>query len=200
MTTELTTRPQERARSVNSQLRSLASSHGVDLSSGKRLVGRYDEYGAYIGSDLVPDVVKAGGTPEQRQTVADAIAETMRPAPRDTIEAWIAELSVIAPSRQDDEMTAMLRLEAYGRRLAGYPGDMVQQVLLGRTWRFFPSWHELQQQLEPMVREREAMRAACLRKAYNPASKVKPERVSAGRASEIMAEAGFRPKTFGGDK
>jgi hypothetical protein len=94
----------------------------------------------------------------------------------------------------------MLRLEAYARRLAGYPGDMVQQVLLGRTWRFFPSWHELQQQLEPMVREREAMRAACLRKPYNPAPEVKPERVSAGRAAEIMAEAGFKPKTFGGDK
>lgn len=199
MARELTTAQARQELSKNSRLRSLASSHGVELSSGKRLVGRYDQYGAYVGSDLVIDTMTAHGTPEQRQAVADAIKETMRPAPRDTIEEWLAELSVIAPSRQDDEMTAMLRLEAYGRRLIGYPGDMVRQVLFGRTWRFFPSWYELEQQLEPMIREREAMRAACLRTPQNYEPGIQPERVSAERAAEIMAQAGFRPKTFGGD-
>lgn len=169
------------------------------MSSGKKLVGRYDDFGAYIGSDLVPDMVRAGGTPEQRQAVADAIEQTMRPATREVIEEWIAELSVIAPSRAEDEMTWNLRLEAYCRRLVGYPADMVRQVLLGKTWRFFPSWYELEQQLEPMVREREAMHAACTRTTYHSQPEEKPERVSADRASEIMAEAGFKPKTFGGD-
>jgi len=199
MTTELTTSQRKAELSTNNQLRLQASSHGVVLSSGKRLVGRHDQYGACIGSDLVPDVIRASGTPEQRQAVADAIAETMQPAPNDTIEEWIAELSVIAPSRADDEMTGMLRLEAYRRRLAGYPADIVRQVLFGRTWRFFPSWFELEEQLEPLVRERDAMRAACLRTEQRPAPQDQPERVSAQRAAEIMAEAGFRPKTFGGD-
>lgn len=198
MARELTTH-QRQQLSTNSRLRSLALSHGVEMSSGKRLVGRYDEYGSYVGSDLVPDVIRAAGTPEQRQAVVEAIEQTMRPATREVIEEWLAELSVIAPSRVEDEMTWNLRLEAYWRRLGGYPADIVRQVLLGRTWRFFPSWYELEQQLEPLVREREAMRAACLRKSYNPAPQEKPERVSAERASEIMAEAGFRPKTFGGD-
>lgn len=190
--------PQE----TNSQLRSQALSRGVEISSGKRLVGRYDANGAFVGSDLVPDVIRANGTPEQMAAVADAITETLVPASRDTVEEWLAELSVIAPSRADDEMTAMLKLEAYGRRLAEYPADMVKHVLLGKTWRFFPSWFELEEQLKPLKRERDAMLAACLRTAHNPAPTTPPEppeRITAERAAEIMAEIGFNPKTFRGD-
>lgn len=187
---------------TNNQLRSLASSRGVEISRGKRFRGIYDDNGACIGSELVPDPIRANGSVAEMAAMADAITETLIPAERGTIEEWLAELYVIAPSRADDEMTATLKLEAYGRRLSEYPADMVKHVLLSKTWRFFPSWFELEEQLKPLKRERDAMLAACLRTSFsseptNPPDR--PERITAERAAEIMAEAGFRPKTFGGD-
>lgn len=202
MTTALTT-PQRRAATpteTNSQLRSLASSRGVEISTGKRFKGKYDANGACIGSELVPDVIRAKGSLADMAAMADDIADTMAPAPRPTIEEWLAELYVIAPSRADDEMTATLKLEAYGRRLAEYPADMVRYALLENTWRFFPSWFELEEKLKPMKQERDAMLAACLSATpYNPQPPEEPDRISAERANEIMAEFGFKPKTFGGD-
>lgn len=148
----------------------------------------------------MPDTIRANGSLADMAAMADDIADTMAPAPRGTIEEWLAELYVIAPSRADDEMTATLKLEAYGRRLAEYPADMVRHVLLQTTWRFFPSWFELEEKLKPMKQERDAMLAACLStKPYNPQPPEEPDRISAERANEIMAEFGFRPKTFGGD-
>lgn len=185
---------------TNNQLRSQASSLGVEISSGKRFKGIYDDNGACVGSELVSDVIRAKGCFAEMAAVADAITETLIPANRDTIEEWLAELYVIAPSRADDEMTATLKLEAYGRRLAEYPADMVRHVLLSKTWRFFPSWFELEEQLKPMKRERDAMLNACLRTADHPAPTEAPERVTKERAAEIMAEAGFKPKTFGGSE
>ena len=203
MTTALTT-PQRRAATpteTNSQLRSRALSRGVEISSGKRFKGKYDENGACIGSELVPDTIHANGSLADMAAMADDIADTMAPAPRDTIEEWLAELYVIAPSRADDEMTATLKLEAYGRRLAEYPADMVRHALLQKTWRFFPSWFELEDVLKPMKQERDAMLAACLRTDPGPTQRQQAddERITAERAAEIMAEFGFRPKTFGGD-
>lgn len=203
MATDLILRnPGATPQETNSQLRSLASSRGVEISSGKRFKGIYDDTGACVGSELVPDTISANGSLAEMAAMAEAITETLIPASRDTIEEWLAELYVIAPSRADDEMTATLKLEAYGRRLAEYPADMVKHVLLSKTWRFFPSWYELEEQLKPMKRERDGMLAACLRAQHNPAPTNptdKLERITAERAAEIMAEAGFKPKTFGGD-
>ena len=203
MATDLILRnPGATPQETNSQLRSLASSRGVEISRGKRLKGIYDDTGALIGSTLVPEPIRANGSPVEMAAMADAITETLVPASRDTIEEWLAELYVIAPSRADDEMTATLKLEAYGRRLAEYPADMVKHVLLSKTWRFFPSWYELEEQLKPMKSERDGMLAACLRAQYpnEPTEPPEPpDRITKERAAEIMAEAGFKPKTFGGD-
>ena len=172
-----------------------ASSRGVEISTGKRLKANYDANGACIGSELVPDAIRANGSLADMAAMTDDIRDAMAPAPRGTVEEWLAELYVIAPSRADDEMTATLKLEAYGRRLAEYPADMVRHVLLEITWRFFPSWFELEEKLTPMKREREAMLAACLLpEPHSQQTPDEPDRISAERANEILEAAGFAPR------
>lgn len=73
------------------------------------------------------------------------------------IKQWIAELSVITAKRADDDMSETLRLHAYSRRLADYPADLVKHVLLTETWKFFPTWAELHQKLEPLMKKRRAL-------------------------------------------
>ena len=170
------------------------------MTGGKRLCGKYDANGALVGTELVPGDMVATGDAADLEAVADAVARTMEPAPRDALEMWIAELSVVAPSRADDEMTATLKLEAYARRLEAYPADMVRHVLLGKTWRFFPSWFELETELEPMRRDRQAMLVACRSRQHEiqRAPEEPRERCTPEAAAEIMARAGFGIRRFGG--
>lgn len=94
------------------------------------------------------------------------------PADDGQIERWIAELSVIAARRADDDMSEALRLRAYRDRLAGYPADIVKDVLLRQTWKFFPTWAELHEKLESaMVRRRSILRAAENAEPAKPAPK-----------------------------
>lgn len=198
MTTELANISNRTPEQTDRQLRSLASSLNVALTSGSSLKPKYDDKGVFLGSELVPGVISASGSEQDLATVADAIVGTLAPAPRESIENWIAELSVLAPSRADDGMTAALKLEAYTRRLSDHPADMVHHVLLGRTWRFFPSWYELEQELKAMRRERDAMLSACCStRPDEPSDDDQRERISADRAAEIMAEIGFAPKRPG---
>jgi hypothetical protein len=85
----------------------------------------------------------------------------MRPASREKIEQWLAELSVITPPRKSDGMTLELLLAAYTKRLLGFPADMVREALIIRPWQFFPTWFEMDAVLGSMLAGRQAMLSAC---------------------------------------
>ncbi|MEB3214490.1 MAG: hypothetical protein VKL39_24290, partial [Leptolyngbyaceae bacterium] len=116
----------------------------------------------------------------------------LTPAPKRAIEGWLAELSVIVARRPDDEFAEELRVEAYASRLSRYPADVARHVLLGKTWRFFPTWDELERECEA----RTAGRKLAIRVLESGGSDPEPERhrVTADRAAAIMAEVGFRPR------
>jgi len=125
------------------------------------LKATYDGNGAFIGTELVPSPVTARGNPEALAAVAEKVRSTMRPATREKIEQWVAELSVITAPRKSDGITMELTLAAYSKRLAEYPADMVREVLIIRTWKFFPTWAELKEVLDTMLADRRAILAAC---------------------------------------
>ncbi|WP_386681886.1 hypothetical protein [Loktanella sp. R86503] len=182
---------------------SQASSHGVELREGSRLRPIYDERGTFLGNDVVPMGWYAKGPDGGKAATADVVRKAMTPAPVDTIEEWLAELSVITARRAEDEFTGALRVDAYSRRLAGYPADVVKAALFDSKWKFWPTWAELAEVCDKAVAKRKAMAAALdgkdAARAASMAGEEHPERVSATRAAEIMAAAGFKPRTFGGE-
>ena len=195
MTTALITRIKpETPELLDQQLHSLALSLNVNLSGGKRLKPKYDDGGAFLDNDLEAVPIIASGDVVDLARFAEAVADTLRPAPRADIEHWIAELSMIAPSGALDRASITLKLEAYLRRLEGYPADMVHHVLLGKAWRFFPSWFDLKNDLDKMLQDRTAMLDACRPSKITRSAppEEKRERVSAERAAEILAEVGFK--------
>lgn len=139
---------------------SRASSHGVGLTvrlehrfpsgpNGERL----PSYAVAVGCDVTGD----------RAAVDVALADLknfLEPAPIRQIEAWIAELSVISARRADDEFSESLRVTAYSSRLSRYPADVARHVLLKQTYKFFPTWDELEKRCEAMAGPRRQMIAA----------------------------------------
>lgn len=181
---------------------SQASSHGVELREGSRLRPIYDERGTFLGNDVVPLGWYAKGPDCGKAATADVVRKAMTPAPVDTIEEWLAELSVITARRAEDEFTGALRVDAYSRRLAGYPADVVKSALFEGKWKFWPTWAELSEVCDKAVAKRKAMAAALDGKDEARAESLREDaerdRISGNRAKEIMEEYGFTPKRFGG--
>lgn len=152
---------------------SRASSHGVGLTV--RYEHRFPT--GPNGESLPSYAVAVGcGVAGDGESIAAALADLrnfMTPAPARQIEAWLAELSVLAPKRQDDEFTEELRLVSYASRLSRYPADVVRDVLLGRAHRFFPSWFELERLCNAATGPRKQMIAALER---GPARQDPPRR------------------------
>ena len=137
---------------------SRASQHGVGLRvkyemrfptgpNGERL----PSYDVAVGCDI------SGG--DVGAALAD-LRNFMAPAPPREIEGWIAELSVISARRAGDEFSEGLRLTAYAMRLARYPADVARHVLLSQTYKFFPTWDELEKRCEAIAGPRRHMIAA----------------------------------------
>ena len=105
----------------------------------------------------LPIKVSVAGDAQSRRDAANALAGFVTPAPKNQIEEWIAELSVITRRRQDDDITENLRLSAYSSRLADYPADVAREALLKHKWLFFPAWAELQEVCEKLAAPRRAM-------------------------------------------
>ena len=130
-------------------------------------------------------VDKVGGTPETRDA---ALVELRRffltPPPQREMEAWLAELSVITAKRADDEFTEQLRLKAYSERLADYPADVVREVLLKRTWRFWPAWAGL----EEVCKDPRATTGAHILRAIE--TETEREEARAQEAARVEADAG----------
>lgn len=139
--------------------------------------------------------VSVSGDAPNCAAVAERAASLMTPPEARDVEAWLAELSVIVAKRRDDEFTEGLRLEAYASRLRRYPIDVVKSVVLSRTWKFWPSWSELEQACEQLTAPRRAMLAALDRRAATAepherreGCEPQRERISAERANAIIRE------------
>ena len=84
----------------------------------------------------------------------------LTPAPIRTIEGWLAELSVIVARRPDDQFAEELRVSVYSARLTRFPADISHHVLINETYKFWPTWEELEKRCKLMVAPRIQMIAA----------------------------------------
>jgi hypothetical protein len=109
-----------------------ASQHGIEV---------FFQYSYYDMSVRACDIQGDA----DRSAVAAELAGFLTPAPVRVIEGWLAELSVITARRQGDQEEEELRLAAYASRLARYPADVARYVCLGKTWKFWPTWAEMEE-------------------------------------------------------
>jgi hypothetical protein len=136
----------------------------------------------------LPLKVSVSGDAASRQEALNALAGFVTPAPKNHIEEWLAELSVITRRKQDDEITETLRLAAYSSRLADYPADVAREALLKHKWLFFPAWAELQDVCDKLAAPRRAMlwHLQNAPQAQEPSERETP---SAERRAEMVAYA-----------
>jgi hypothetical protein len=139
--------PTETGQKITSLLKSL----GVEQRDDYRIV--YPESGGFKRELVKRRIVGRALTEDE----LERLARFLTPPTVAQCEAWLAELSVIAPHRQDGELTGALKVDAYIRRLREYPADIVRHAMLERTWRFFSSWFELEAVLKPEAASRESM-------------------------------------------
>lgn len=148
---------------------SRALTHGVTL--GVRYEGRYPNnapsYQVAVGCDI-------NGTSEQRNQALDSLQGFQQSAPQRAIEGWLVELSAITAGKGPDGVDADILLTAYSSRLSTYPADIVRDVLLGKTWKWFPTWEELEKICEAKSSPRRHMIAALSKPPLDPEPKTRP--------------------------
>lgn len=147
---------------------SRASQHGVGLRI--RYEGRYPDSGP---SYVVATACEVSPTGDREAALAD-LRNFMTPAPVRHIEAWLAELSVLVAKRQGDEMEEGLRLTAYASRLSRYPADVARAVTIGASYKFWPTWEELEKRCEALTSPRRVMIAALERGPLPPDPEYRP--------------------------
>lgn len=111
------------------------------------------------------------GTDEQRQEALQKLLVFQTPPPKETIEEWLAELSVITAGRGESGMAAELQLSVYSSRLAKFPADVVRYALLKHPWKWFPAWADL----ESICNAKAAPRRHMIDELRKPQPKPKPE-------------------------
>lgn len=139
---------------------SRALSHGVRLNVA--MEGRFPRgpNGERLPMYLVATGCDVAGTRAQRDAaIADLQNFMTKPEVR-SVETWIAELSVLTAGRGREGFDAELMVSAYASRLAAYPADVVRYALLGKTWKWFPTWDELEKVCEAKTAPRRHMLAA----------------------------------------
>ena len=144
---------------VDQALQSLASSHNVALRVLYDSRTHHDANGNAV-TTFYATGCRANGQTQDAELVADKIFGAMTPAPKGMIEGWLAELSVLAPRRKDDEFGGNLMIEAYSKRLGAFPADVVKDALIDHKWKFWPSWAELSDLCDSMSEVRGKMLAA----------------------------------------
>jgi hypothetical protein len=153
---------------------SRASSHAVGLRV--RYEGRFPTGpdGERLPSYQVAVGCEIQGEPEAVKAALHDLRNFMTPASVRDIEGWLARLSVIVAKRADDAFTEELRVVEYSSRLSRYPADVAYSVLLKSTWKFFPTWAELERAAEALTSPRRAMIAALERGPTPPEPKRRP--------------------------
>ena len=174
-------------RSIDKLAALRAQQYGVELAviyQGRYPSGpngeRLPSYNVAVGCEI-------GGDNESRVKALVDIENFMMPARRDQIEEWIAELSVISASRRSVAFEDDLRLEAYTSRLRQYPADVVHNVLIERSWKWWPTWVELEDVCEATVSPRRNMIAA-LKRPSEDAKEVPAPRMTKEAHASLMAE------------
>ncbi|RYE01589.1 MAG: hypothetical protein EOP61_10830 [Sphingomonadales bacterium] len=84
----------------------------------------------------------------------EILAQLMQPAPHSQLLAWLAELAAVTAARQMSPEDGEVAVYAYARRLAGYPHDIVEKVVLDWTGKWFPTWAELREVLDDQLTRR----------------------------------------------
>lgn len=87
----------------------------------------------------------------------------MTPPPDQVIIGWLAKLSALCASRKRDDAEIDILIEAYVEQLRSYPADVVRHALFGEKWKWWPTWAELADVIEPLVSHRRVMREALQR-------------------------------------
>jgi len=136
---------------------SRASSHNVKLTVKSRLMFPRGPNGEVLPSYSVATGCEVVGREEDVRSALADLRNFEIPAPRRQIEQWLAELSVIVAKRSDDEFAEGLRLEAYASRLGAFPADVVRKVVLEETYKFWPTWDELEKKCKALSSPRRAM-------------------------------------------
>src|SRR5690606_24100751 len=79
-------------------------------------------------------------------------AELLKSAPDSDLEKALATLSLLVAKRQSDDGAEELQLAAYVAELRRYPADIALFVITNwhRTSKFWPTWLELQEQLDAL--------------------------------------------------
>lgn len=93
------------------------------------------------------------------------IQESLLPASVETIEEWLAELSVKTARRKESSLGTELALSVYTSHLRQYPADAVRHTLTGFRGQWFPTWGELADRLDELVEPRVMIRDRLLEMA-----------------------------------
>lgn len=118
---------------------------------------KYDG-GAFVGYEPTGrSVATVAGGLDGITAMRDRMQGAFAPPTDDEMVMWLAELDLIVAPRRSSSDTDDLKLKAYLSRLRAYPSDVVHEALLVRTWRFFPTWHDLKEVCEEMVAHRRAV-------------------------------------------
>lgn len=168
---------------------SRARSHGVDLEV--KFEGRYPTgpNGEYLPSYQVATACAICGTDDQRKAALADVLKFMTPAPVRNIEEWIAELSVITAGRGKEGFDAELLLNAYSARLSEFPADVVNYALLKHSWKWFPTWAELELVCKAKTGPRKHMIAALSQPAPDMAPTRRPRtQEEKDRIAALIAE------------
>ena len=76
------------------------------------------------------------------------INASLAPASVETLEEWLAILSVKTIQRTDSAGRAELTVSTYAAHLREYPADVVRHVLAGWSGKWWPTWGELVERLD----------------------------------------------------
>lgn len=160
-----------------------ASQHGVEVHFNEE--ARFPEGGGYY--HIITGCILSGDA--DYQALANELKGFITPAPVEVIEGWLAELSVITARRQGDEMEEALRLGAYANRLARYPADVARYVCITKSWKFWPSWFEMEQVCNQMAAARRILiRELEKGPRHQPEPRRLPTPEERARAQQLMRE------------
>lgn len=159
---------------------SRASSHGVGLTVKYELRFPSGPNGEYLPSYQIAVGCEVSPDGNHAAALAD-LRNFMTPAPVRKIEEWLAELSVIVARRKEDEFADELRVSVYSSRLSRFPADVVRSVLIDATYKFWPTWAELEKRCKALTAPRVQMIAA-LDRGPMQAPAPRPEKTAEERA------------------
>lgn len=166
-----------------------ASSHGVSLNV--KTEGRYPSgpNGERLPCYFVAVCCEIMGNDAQRKAALADLEKFQTPPSVCDIEKWVAELSVLTAGKGVIGFDADLLISAYSSRLREYPADVVRQSLLGKTWKWFPTWDELKKVCDSLASPRRHMIAALMRPAPDLEPKRRaPTRDEQERIAALIAE------------